>query len=432
MNLESLCRQSLQDIRNLCELPKYGFIAGGSISNLIWEKVSGNKAVINDIDVYIFDKKITLDESEIKKTQHYISKDLLQFEDYRGDYRSMYVSTDFYSIDKVSNDGILNNIWYNASKACPETILQSFDLNCCQVGYNIDEDKFYYTKEFKRFLETGNIEVTNLGSPAHTAIRLVKKKYELKAKYNNIEMDMIEFCIGRNTKNENDIFGIISGYKYGHNFVDSNKFRFRDRYANMFNKYKSDLSSRFILENDIDCQDWISKEKGENINIWRLSRVSSDDKFKEATNINRSIDFIYYVKNIFGKEERYNIWNLLYKIFDLKLSYTEYVDVNISKEDLSLLSKLIKISPNTITFLRGYTLSKQIGIVKKIFDKYKLDPIIGISILETYRITDNIDLDDDFQILLLELSVRKNILSDPKNKVINILGPDDIIEPASW
>jgi hypothetical protein len=63
MNIESLGRQSLQKLKAYPNFPSTGFIAGGSIANLIWENVSGIKAIINDIDVFVFDK--LLDKLEI-------------------------------------------------------------------------------------------------------------------------------------------------------------------------------------------------------------------------------------------------------------------------------------------------------------------------------------------------------------------------------
>ena len=39
---------------NFGTFPDKGFIAGGSLANLIWEQKSGNVAKINDIDIFIY------------------------------------------------------------------------------------------------------------------------------------------------------------------------------------------------------------------------------------------------------------------------------------------------------------------------------------------------------------------------------------------
>ena len=59
MNIEQLAKNAIDRIKTTWGLPKSGFIAGGSIGNLIWEEVSGNKAVINDIDIFLFDGILT-------------------------------------------------------------------------------------------------------------------------------------------------------------------------------------------------------------------------------------------------------------------------------------------------------------------------------------------------------------------------------------
>ena len=58
MNIEILCRKAIEIIKDNWGIPERGFIAGGSIANIIWELVSGKKAIVNDIDVFLFRKKI--------------------------------------------------------------------------------------------------------------------------------------------------------------------------------------------------------------------------------------------------------------------------------------------------------------------------------------------------------------------------------------
>ena len=58
-NIESLARKAINELK-LYNLPKRGFLAGGSLANLVWEFASGNKAVINDIDILIGQNGIKL------------------------------------------------------------------------------------------------------------------------------------------------------------------------------------------------------------------------------------------------------------------------------------------------------------------------------------------------------------------------------------
>ncbi len=85
MKIENLGRRAIEIIKNKWGLPKSGFIAGGSISNIVWELVSGNKAVVNDIDVFLFDgileKKLDQDKTSIFKYKEVEDK---YYEDYTG------------------------------------------------------------------------------------------------------------------------------------------------------------------------------------------------------------------------------------------------------------------------------------------------------------------------------------------------------------
>ena len=71
MNVEQLAKNAIDKIKSQWGLPKRGFIAGGSISNLIWEEVSGTKAIINDIDVFLFDG--LLDSYNEDKKEYFFS-----------------------------------------------------------------------------------------------------------------------------------------------------------------------------------------------------------------------------------------------------------------------------------------------------------------------------------------------------------------------
>ena len=65
MELEILARKALDKLKQRYGLPKSGFLAGGAIANSICRLVSGTPAVINDIDVFIFNEKVdTFDEHD--------------------------------------------------------------------------------------------------------------------------------------------------------------------------------------------------------------------------------------------------------------------------------------------------------------------------------------------------------------------------------
>ena len=404
MNLEKIFKESLNDLKLKCELPKSGFLSGGSIANVIWEKISGNKATINDIDIYILDRILNnVEEEEFRKKQSYKRKEKIIYEDYTGICVGSRL-TSFYLIEKVSNEGILNLINYSASSNNPQIIIDSFDINCCQVGYDISTDKFYWTKDFEEFLKTGEVRLINLSSPSHSAMRLVKKQIDLNAKLPELELDIIAYALENNF------------------FEDSVKHRFMQRYANMFEKYKFALDSRFEILRDLDLEEFLLNNKNVDDKMYYLKSKGQKLVIEESQKIGLSLsrDFIFWVRNILNNHQLEKSWFNLHLIFDTNLGIEKYLDCTPSEDELQFLKRLTN-NADCARHLNGFPLSRQLYIVNTLFDKFKHDPIIAISILETICIDHSINLDDELELLLLELSVRKKILDDPKGKVSKIL-----------
>jgi hypothetical protein len=97
---------------------------------------------------------------------------------------------------------------------------------------------------------------------------------------------------------------------------------------------------------------------------------------------------------------------------------------------MDLLQRFGKYAPGSIENLKGLKLSEQIEVIKKFLDKFKEDPIIAISILESVKVDKDIILDEQ-TMLLLELSVRKKIINDTRGKVNKILNLEEISKTNS-
>jgi len=269
MNIEKLFRESINDIKSKWQLPKSGFLAGGSIANLVWEKVSGNKAVINDLDIYYLDGIADMKEVEdFKRKQSFLKREKVVYEDYSG-LNINFRTSSFYLIEKVTNDGIFNNIYYRSNTDNPLIIIDSFDINSCQAGYDISTDKFYWTDEFEEFLKTGQVRLVSLNSPAHSAMRLIKKKIDMNASLPDIELDIIAYALNN------------------YSFIDTTKYRFKERYAKMFENYKSHLDSRFELVRDLELEESLRNSYNVFDHIWTLkpkvNGLNIDDSQKNWT-----------------------------------------------------------------------------------------------------------------------------------------------------
>ena len=411
MNLDKLFRDSITEIKSKWILPKTGFLSGGSIANLVWEKVSGNKAVINDIDIYHLNSVIDkADEEELRQKQNFQKKDKIVYEDYSGISINVKLSS-FYIIEKVSTNGILNEIEYKSNTEDPQIIIESFDINCCQIGYDLATDKFYWTKEFEEFLTTGEIRLVNLSSPAHSAMRLVKKQIDLNAKLLDSELDIIAYTL------------------YNGSFLDTTKHRFKQRYADMFEKYMSGLESRFELTRDEELELHLKMNKDVHDKIYVLKPKTTGLNIDPAQKIGLQLskDFLFWVRNIFGNLELEKMWYKLHLVFDYNLGIKNYLDYKPTEKEINFFNRLLVNASDCVRHLSGFPLSRQMYIVNTIFDKFKDDPIVAISILETHCIDYNIDLENDMDLLLLELSVRKKILDDPRDKVRKIFEIEESI-----
>jgi hypothetical protein len=433
MDIELLGKEAINVIKSTWGLPKSGFIAGGSISNIVWELVSGNKAVVNDVDVFVFEKYIeNIDKENKDNIFNYEEKDIKYYETYAGlSFQS--IAKDFYAISKSEIDGIFNTVSYQSNTTNPYLILQSFDINSTKIGYSIEEDKIYYTKEFEDFLKTGELKICNLLTPAHTAIRLAKKSKELNAKLDEFEFQLIKYVLSAN-------------------YSDIIKQRFKERYSDLYTSYIHIIGKHFKIDRDVVMESYIKKQFNCDDYLYFLIPIISESNLtgysgvprrkeyisgfdilsiepfsnqifndENLNSVFRTTDFLFYMRNIYPNTELKKIWKSLYYFW----SDSEYLDKEVDKEDLDLLGRFAQYAPGSINNLKGMKLSEQINLIKKFLDKFKHDPLIAISILENIKIDKSIELDDQTS-LILELTVRKEIVNDTKNKVRNILNIKDV------
>jgi hypothetical protein len=425
MNIELLGRNAINKIKETWKLPKKGFLAGGSISNLIWEEISGNKSIINDIDIFILDEILELQpQVRNKELYSFSEKDVVWLEDGYQGINFIQRNKDHYTIKESTQDGIFNYVKYSSNVTDPGIIIRSFDINCTAIGYSIDEDKFYWTKDFEDFLSNGNLKVTNLRTPCHTAIRIVKKQDELNAILDDFELKILQYTMIRGSS------------------IETYKINFQERYLNLFAKYIDKLSEFFYIKKDLDLMGYVKYTHNKDVKLWKL--LPSNDVFKSRENFDlenlitnggietkpyidanmgnlKSFDILFYMRNIYGNKELSDIWTKLHYFYN---NNTDYVDKDVDVEDIKLLGKLVKYAPSCIENIKGLKLSEQVTLVKRLLSKYEDDPTIAISILEKHKIDKDILLDID-NILLLELSVRKEIVNFPTSKLNNIL--EDIL-----
>lgn len=151
------------------QLPTKGIIAGGSIANLIYAFKYNRKPIVNDIDIFSYSSKPN--STNIRY------------------YGSLFK----YIIHSTSIDDILNyiNVYpldtnvLKYSKADQIShLLSSFDFNCCQAAYCLEEKKIYTTVAFDQFLSHKEIFLLHIQNAANSCYRALRKQRELDCKAN--------------------------------------------------------------------------------------------------------------------------------------------------------------------------------------------------------------------------------------------------------
>ncbi len=378
----------------------------------MWELVSGNKAIINDIDIFQYDGKIDKSTNIDKSESLFLFKehDVKYHEEYQG--MGMSISTkDRYVITSAEKNGIFNNVKYVSTDKDPSFVIRSFDINCTAVGYSIEEDRFFWTEDFEDFLKTGNLKVVNANTPSHTAIRIAKKSKELNANLDEFEFRILSHCLKRK-------------------YYDIARWRFKDRYCELYEENKDILEKYFYIKRDTEIEQYLMLEKNVETQLFFLECTDllsesvvekswGNDQLFEDINVyslNNSKDFIFYARNLLGNEKMADIWGKVHYYYNEK----GYFDIEVEEEDLNLLDRFSRYAPNSIENLKGMKISEQIGLIKKLLETYSEDPIVAITLLEKGKISKDTEF-DEYTKLILELSVRREITTDFKGKASKIL-----------
>lgn len=219
----------LNILNESCTIPDNGFLAGGAVANTLLSMKYGDTYPINDLDIFIeseekddpFDMEYRSSMAPTRTQELTILSGYYEGElsyDHGSNYRILEVERDgllnWITISRVSDRSNLRNYSY---------ILNGFDFNCCQVGIDLKTNELYYTEEFEEFLNTKQLDVTAIYTPAHTAIRLFKKKKELNC-YCDVEkcMELLSQPLIRETRVRlhSRYFGTYFSHKYKSMFLE--------------------------------------------------------------------------------------------------------------------------------------------------------------------------------------------------------------------
>jgi hypothetical protein len=407
---ENIVSKILTELSDLCAIPDNGFLAGGAVANTLLSMKYGKPYPINDLDIFIeteddSDPFNPSPESQMGRTPTRTQTLVIQSGYYEGELGYDHGSN--YRILEVDRDGLLN--WITISRVINRDnirnyryILNGFDFNCCQVGIDLKTNELYYTDEFEEFLNTKQLDVTAIYTPAHTAIRLFKKKKELDC-YCDVEkcMELLSQPLIRETrlKLSPRHFGIYFSHKYRDMFVEHYKelkeyfkmVRFFDDKKDIW-KLNNNTSTPLVSSDEQHVTNWLNPENSIPTEIlekwssyidimWTLLPKKYNTPNVKVTEILSTVvynplTFMGSHKLVNGKLKKVltNKCNIVVKKGNwtklLTLLNPYYCDCDFSEEHINVIELFLAKYPSILSSITRYRLNLQETLhLIKIFNK---------------------------------------------------------------
>lgn len=417
----------LDRLNTIQELPKDGLLAGGSIANIIWEMVSGNIAKINDIDIFSLDCDEDLEE-KTNSEKHLIKKEYrvmysVNKQPVMGDFNSDYggivyknQSKDILVFGSSTRDNMINNVVYKTNKNDYQLIIDTFDINCTQIGVDLYTKKVYLSNEFLDFLNSAYIKVINPSSPSHTSLRIYKKQEELNCKCDfEKELEMLQDVSSKRNM-----------------FKDKIRVFFTEKYVGLFKKYKEtkltkyfniakvkkyDLPEQILKEINFDLYQMIPRQV--------ISSPKKEDRFCQNPIILHT--YMYHYNNIKGDEFKSSMWNIFSKIWRYNYNFLDNITEDYVKDNIDIIKEFefIKNDCNIASVDKLFHSMDLVNIIyymKIIMNSDNYDKLLDIF----YVYSAEIDIDNfkdkesinDF-IVLCNIKYRKELLHIREQRVSN-------------
>jgi len=206
--MAELVPEVLARLAAVAPLPENGVVAGQAVASVYSELLGVGTGPINDVDVFCYDNESN-PTSNIRVRGFGANIIDWRYTD-PGVYDHMVFHLDepqsYYGVGGVTRSGLLNvvSIFFgdnldparfrvgasSLSSAFGHVIIQGFDLNCTGVGITLDSHELVVTRDFLDFLATKQLRVTQVHTPAHTAIRLAKKTRDIPWAYVDLDAEM--------------------------------------------------------------------------------------------------------------------------------------------------------------------------------------------------------------------------------------------------
>lgn len=373
-------------------LPQSGFIAGQAVASLIYKELNLNiNAPINDVDVFqlynikkngSFKVQMKMQETNILSSDNYETgsgRALRSFQNFRKGYRVIHST--YSKSDENVNIVLVQQLSVNEKNPIIDgkMLINSFDFNCCAVGFHIETGEFIFNNAFVEFIKSKQLRIQSAHTPYHSWLRLNKK---LKDLGENIFCDVkVERFILLKAMSMNSRDNIV-GQKFFDlvNMHSDKTFKEMVKYHKTFN---NDNYFRVTIDHDYLSSPEMSDYS---LSLKEDSSMLNEvfDYYSEFGQITDSINFVSMVHICYKT-------NLFNDKYTKKLK--EYM--NLTKNGRFALSYILeKMTQEPLSKIKGDLPIKRLNRVTKLINKH----IRLISYL-TFRKESNVSIDQKLELL---------------------------------
>lgn len=247
-------------LRQFAELPTQGILAGQAVASAIEDLWGRGGGIYNDLDVF---RQCRKQSRAVTRASATATRSELSVNYCAREYEELGILSDTvetYTIESVSRDGMLNYVncsmadGYYASRLSARHVLHGFDLNCVRVGVDLATGALYWDTHYEEFLHSRQLKIAMMHTPAHTLLRMLKKREELPDVYLDLDLTATACAAVANSKfvgemlRDKDI-----SLMFGHKHIQQ-----AQRYASELEPYFS-FATREFTQNGSKSAAWVER-----------------------------------------------------------------------------------------------------------------------------------------------------------------------------
>lgn len=428
-------------------------------------------APINDIDIFIPATGQQIEAAKKRKSK-VSTLTVMEKEESVDSYRNVF-TTDVtrYSVVTTDREGLFNLVYAKAghwnNRFCENTndamqVLQNFDLNCTQVGIYANQKekqcKLIFTPAYAKFLRTRQLEVEDVHTPFHTAIRFFTKLQELPGIYGNVPATMQLLCTRIAEANASrEFLEAQTGFVTNHQYANIRRLRAKSyagfAYALKVEKVRKQMSEYFHIPIGVLCipNDIFTLTPKTDVNV-RMQQEMQRDYLQEVMDRARrgsQFGFRLQPEHLLVPNKQFVAWHRadtgyygkiacaqIKKALEnadraealaIELEGAGYLEQQVSSKDLDSLNKLLREHKALKYMFVPYSFEQKVNLSKAIARSVAVHGKRCIGILESGGFADIAFLQEKLHNLAEEYETFETFLLDYFKREIEKLGKNSLV-----